>query len=295
MTPSLYSSNAVPTVSRPTYWLDGRFVGRNEASVPLSDLAVTRGYAAFDALRTYGKVPFLLNEHLQRLEESCALLSLKIPLSRKELTEVVRTTLAANEFPESLIRIFVTGGDATGFVPENRERLMVLIDEVRTYPSWHFERGVGLATSTLSRTLPRVKSTGYLAGITETIRARQQGFDEVVFCDHSGHILEGTTFSVVSVIGNELISPINDVLRGITVEHVLGLAAREGYTSRRAPISHELLEQSNEVFITSSTRELIPVNRVDHTRIADGMPGPVTRRLHECYRQSARAHCSTRS
>ncbi len=287
------SSAATAPAAVPTYWIDGRLVPATGAVLPLSDLAVSRGYAAFDALRTYGGVPLLLDQHLARLERTCELLFLKPPLSRAELRDAVRATVAANALPDCLIRIYITGGDATGFIPENRERLLVLVDPLRAYPARHFEQGIALAASRLERTLPIAKSTSYLAGVWETIQARRNGFDEVVFCDASGNLLEGTTFSVVVVVGNELVSPRESVLQGITVEHLLGLAPQHGFHITRTPISPAMLAKADEVFITSSTRELIPVSRIDDRRIGNGRPGATTCRLHDLYRESVRAICGT--
>lgn len=286
--PTALPSPAVSNATTPAvkYWIDGRLVPSTEAVLPLTDLGFSRGYAAFDALRTYGKVPFLLDAHLERLERTCELLMLAVPLGRDKLRAVVHATVAANGLPENLVRIYVTGGDAAGFVPEQRERLLVLADPLRTYPAAQWEAGVALAISTLERTLPLAKSTSYLAGVCETMLAKRRGFDEVVFCDPRGNILEGTTFSVVAVKGRELVSPRAGVLPAITLEHLFKLAPQNGFTVRREPITPELLRQADEVFITSSTRELVPVNRVDTLRIGNGAPGPVTRRLHEIYRQS---------
>ncbi|MDO8545608.1 MAG: aminotransferase class IV [Opitutaceae bacterium] len=289
--PPLPPPAAIPPTAATKYWIDGRLVPAAEAAVPLTDLAVSRGYAAFDALRTYGKVPFLLDEHLQRLERTCGELFLKLPRPRAEIRDIVHGTIAANALPDCLVRIFITGGDASGFVPEHRERLLVLVDPLRAYAARQYEQGIAIATSRLERTLPGAKSTTYLAGVWETIRAKQRGFDEVVFCDVNGDILEGTTFSIVVVKGNELVSPRAAVLHGITGEHLFQLAAEAGFKIRRAPISPTTLAAADEVFITSSTRELMPVSRVDERTIGNGKPGAITRHLHEMYRTSVRAIC----
>jgi branched-subunit amino acid aminotransferase/4-amino-4-deoxychorismate lyase len=271
------------------YWIDGRLVDQSEAAIPLTDLAVTRGYAAFDSLRTYGNVPFLLDAHLKRLENTCVILHLKPPLERKNIARAVLATVAANKFPESLIRIYVTGGDASGLIPENKERLVILVDPLRAYPARHYVKGIVLATTRLNRVLPLAKSTDYLAGVWETTRARKKGFDEVVFIDRQRNILEGTTFNVVAIIGRKLVSRTDGVLRGITVEHVLGLAREAGLSVRRVPISPRMLAKADEIFVTSSIREIIPVVCIDDKWIGSGFPGPVTRLLHQRYHESALA------
>jgi branched-chain amino acid aminotransferase len=276
------------TATAPKYWIDGRIVSQADAVLPVGDLGFSRGYAAFDALRTYDGKPFLLDAHLARFERTCELLSLKLPVSRSELAGIVAKTLAANSSQDCLIRIYLTGGDAGGFIPEGRERLMVLIDPVRAYPARQFTEGIALARSMLGRTFPLAKSTTYLAGVWETIQARRRGFDEVVFCNAQGDILEGTTFSVGVIQGRELITPREDILHAITMEHLVGVAAADGLQVTRAPLSRAILAAADEVFITSSTRELIPVSRIDDERAGLRSPGTTTRRLHELYLQSIR-------
>ncbi|HUR59174.1 MAG TPA: aminotransferase class IV, partial [Opitutaceae bacterium] len=214
-----------------------------------------------------------------------------LPVSRTELAAIVAKTLAANSFPDCLIRIYLTGGDASGFIPEGRERLMVLVDPVRPYPARQFSEGIALARSMLARTFPLAKSTSYLAGVWETIQARRRGFDEVVFCDAQGDILEGTTFSVGVIRGRELITPREDILHAITMEHLVGVAADDGFKITRAPLSRAILAAADEVFITSSTRELIPVSRLDDERAGLRAPATATQRLHQLYLRSAREIC----
>jgi branched-chain amino acid aminotransferase len=289
---SVLSPSDISSQGPVKYWIDGKFVDQRDASIPLTDLAIVRGYAAFDALRTYGNTPFLLDAHLKRLEETCAFLHLKPPLDRANMARAVLATVRTNNFAESLIRIYVTGGEASGLIPEHKERLIILVDSLRTYPPQQYEKGIALATTTLNRTLPLAKSTDYVAGIRETVRARHNGFDEVVFLDRQSNILEGTTFSVVVVRGRDLISPADGVLRGITVDHVLGLASQAGLRGRRAAIPPDLLDEADEVFVTSSVREVVPVVRIDTKRIAGGLPGPITCHLHKLYCESARSICS---
>lgn len=271
------------------YWMNGRLVASDRAVLPLTDLAATRGYGAFEALRTYGRAPFLMDAHLRRLEATCRHLCLRVPLSRAELREAVLRTLAANRFAESLIRIYVTGGDAKGFLPEGRERLLILVDPAKTFPAWQYEKGVALRTTVLNRPIPLAKTIDYTAGIRETALAHKAGYQEVVFTDRRGNLLEGTQFSVVAVEGKRLVSPEKDILPGITVEQVLRLARKEGFNLKREPISPALLRRADEVFITSTNREVLPVSRVDKLRIGDGRPGPVARLLHRRYLDGAAA------
>jgi branched-chain amino acid aminotransferase len=272
-----------------TCWVDGRLMDRDKANLSLDDLAFTRGYAAFEALRTYHRRPFLLDAHLERLYGTCAILGLKVPLEYNLIVSGIIAALGANDFEDSLIRIYVTGGEAAGFAPAGRERLLILVDPLRIYPVRQYAEGVSLATRMMQRSLPLAKSTDYVIGVRETIWAKKGGFDEVAFLDSQSALLEGTTFNIVAVRNAELVTPKEGVLRGITLQHTLKLAEKAGLAIRRAPISPRELARADEMFITSSTREVMPVARVDHTRIGNGRPGPITRLLQEMYQASALA------
>lgn len=283
-------SFACMTPNKPAkYWIDGQLVRADRAAIPVTDLVMTRGYGAFEALRTYEGNPFLLEEHLRRLEKTCALLGLKCPLRRKEFAAAARETLRANSFPESLIRFYVTGGDASGFLPEGKERLLILVSPVRPFPAWQYERGIAMKTTALSRSIPAAKTVDYTVGIRETMRAVREGFQEVAFRDRRGGLLEGTQFSIFAVLGRTLVTPEEGVLPGCTGNQVMKLARREGWTIRRTAISPAMLRKASELFITSTTRELLPVVRVDEQRIGDGRPGPVRQHLHARFLESARA------
>ncbi|MEI9894198.1 MAG: aminotransferase class IV [Chthoniobacter sp.] len=271
------------------HWIDGKLVREDLAVLPVTDLVITRGYGAFEALRTYAGKPFLLEEHLRRFEKTCIHMNLRCPLNRKELAKAAIQTLKANSFPESLVRFYVTGGDAHRFLPEGQERLMILIGAHKEPAAWQYESGIAIKTTTLTRQIPLAKTVDYSAGIRETILANRQGYQEVAYLDRRGCLLEGTTFSIFALLGKTLVTPEEGVLPGCTAAQVIKLARRAGFTIQRSAISPAMLKKASELFITSTTRELLPVVRVDQQQIGAGVPGPVTRVLHQRFRKSAAA------
>jgi branched-subunit amino acid aminotransferase/4-amino-4-deoxychorismate lyase len=198
-------------------WIDGRLTPKREAKISVTDLAFTRGYAGFEALRTYGRIPFLLDAHLDRLVRTCGHLGLKVPVSRRTIAAGVQAALEANGFEESVIRIYITGGEAPGFVPAGNERWLALVDPLHPYPATFYRKGIALATSRLQRSLPAAKSIDYVVGVRETMRARAAGAHEVIFLDRRERILEGTTFNVIGVRKRELLIAGEGVLPGITL------------------------------------------------------------------------------
>lgn len=279
--------------SNPFYCIDGKLVAANRASIRIRDLSFSRGYGAFDSMRTYHGVPHGLDMHLKRLQRSAKLLHLQFPVSKKTLARDVLKTLRANRFPESLIKIYLTGCISNSFLPEQKPSVVICVEPFQPYPVWQYEKGIALATSPLARTLPEAKSTAYLSGVHGTIQARRQGMDEVVFVDKNNAILEGSTFNVFAVIGRKLVTASKDVLSGITAQEVIRIARKHGFTILRRPITPRDLQTCSEMFITSSIRELLPIVRVNHRRIGQGKPGPVYRELHVLYRHSAEKNCQT--
>ncbi len=257
--------------------------------ISVHDLGLIRSFGLFESVRTYGDKPFLLEAHLKRLFGAAKQVGLKPPLNRDAMARVIGSLLRKNDFNESLVRIILTGGLAQGLLPQKQPTLIILVDRLHPFPDWQYEKGIKLMSTPLFRIHPGIKSTVYFSAVVETMRAMRRGFDEVVYVDEDGAILEGTTFSVFAVLpGPRLVTPKDDVLQGITAECVIQLARRLKIPVERHPISPRMLRQAHELFITSSNRELIPAVCVDRLKIGNGQPGPVTRQLHQAYRSHAK-------
>lgn len=263
--------------------VNGKLIPADRALISVRDLALSRGYGAFESIRTYQGIPFREEGHLRRLKATANFIHLPLPCALAEIKKRVFTTLRANSFKESLIKIYVTGGISTGFTPEKKGTLVIWVEPFHAFPAWQYTKGISLYTTPLTRSFPEAKSTGYLSGVVATIEAKKKAFDEAVFIDKNGAILEGTTFNVFAVKNKTLITPQNDILVGITAEEVIKLAQKEKLTLIRKPISLSDLKSCSELFITSSNRELIPVRRVNQLQIGDGKPGPQTHHLHQLY------------
>jgi len=268
-------------------WLDGRLIPNAATALATADLAFTRGYAAFEALRTYGKTPFLAERHFERLAGSCEILRLTMPTGIDQLCIGLDGLLAANQSENCLIKVYITGGVSSGFTPAGKEQLIMLTEPIKPFPEKQMLHGVNLASSSLSRSLPQAKSTDYLVGVRETILAREKGHDEVIFVDRNGNILEGTTFNIFTLKGRKLTTPSADVLKGITAEHLLSLASTLGFEIIREAISRRDVADADEIFITSTTREIMPVAAIDGEKAGANQTWPGIRELQDAFRASA--------
>lgn len=145
------------------YYIDGEYVDESDALLPVTDLAVLRGYGVFDFTRTYGGIPFKLNEHLTRLRRSASYIEMPLPLDDEEIAEIVMQTVRRNGYPEAGVRIVVTGGEsADGLTPADKPRLLVLVTPLRTVNPASYLNGVKIISEPLDRYLPEAKTLNYI-------------------------------------------------------------------------------------------------------------------------------------
>jgi branched-chain amino acid aminotransferase len=258
------------------YYLDGEFVNASAALVPVSDLLILRGYGVFDFLRTYNGEPFHLDAHVDRLFRSAGYLELAMKWTREEVIEIVRQTLARNDYNEAYVRLVVTGGDALdGITPQDQPRLVVTVEEITPYPLSYYTEGVKIITVNESRYLPSAKSVNYIPAILALKQAKRQGAIEAIYTHSESHALEGTTTNLFAFYGDTLVTPIEGILPGITRNLVCDLA-RDIYRLEERSVTIDELYRADEVFITSSTKQIMPVTRVNDTTIGAGVPGDNT-------------------
>lgn len=261
------------------YYIDGEYVDENDALLPVTDLAVLRGYGVFDFTRTYRGVPFKLAEHLARLRRSSDWIDLPLAMTDEEIGAIVTQTLKRNGYPEASVRIVVTGGEsANGIIPADKPRLLVLVTPMRPLNPDSYRNGVKIITEQVERFLPEAKTLNYIPAIKALRRGAKTGAEEAVYINREGHVLEGTTSNLFAFIGDTLVTPEADILNGITRGVVIE-TARPYFTVEERPISYEELLKADEVFLSASNKQVLPVVGVDDAVIADGKPGPRTRRV----------------
>ena len=267
------------------YYVNGEFLPAGAAGLALADLGVVRGYGVFDVLRTYGAAPFGLRQHLERLEQSAARIELALPWSLAQLEEIVHATLARNDHPHDVtVRLIVTGGVSSNFLmPEDNPSLAVILAPVRPYPPELYGAGGRLITVDFARFMPDVKSINYITGVLGQKRARAAGAVEALYRTPAGMVTECTTSNFFVLRGDQLITPEAEVLQGVTRNIVLDIAS-DLFEVVMTPIRYDELGGCDEAFITSTTKEIMPIVQVDDIQIGNGRPGLRTQRLHAAFR-----------
>jgi len=273
------------------YYIDGEFVDENQAVISVNDLIVLRGYGAFDFLVTYNRRPFYLEEHVRRLETSARKIGLKLNHSHDEICAIVKEAIDRNpHHDEANIRIVCTGGvSADGVSPGGNGKLVVMVTAKRRLPEWWYSKGVHIITVDIERFMPGAKSTNYLTAIWALSEARRQDAIESIYVDRNNHILEGTTTNFYFFKDTKLITCRDNILPGITRSVVLNLV-KDHFEVELRDIQKDEIGTMEEIFISGSNKEIIPVVRINDSVIGDGRPGPHSRKVMQLFKTYTTAY-----
>ena len=281
--------------------VNGKVTPAEEARVSVLDNGFTYGDSVYEVLRTYGGRAFEPGRHFRRLRRSAARLGFDVPADDAKILADVDALLARAPEGESYIRIVVTRG--VGDCSYNFDRVqgptVVMIQKpLPPYPERHYAEGVRVAAVGVRRNHPRaldpaIKSSNLLNNVLAVREAQSRGAEEPVLLNHDGFLAEGASTNVFAAKGGTLRTPplSAGILAGITREVVLDLVAGLGIPCREEPLHLDDLVGADEAFLTSTTREVVPVQRVDEAVVGDGRPGPLTRRVMAAFRAYAPAHC----
>jgi branched-chain amino acid aminotransferase len=269
-----------------TYYIDGEYVDEDKAMVSVKDITVLRGYGVFDFMITYNKRPFRLEQHVTRFENSAARIGLQLNHTHQEICDIVVEAIRRNpHHNESNIRILYTGGISPDSVtPQGNGILMVMVTPRHELPDWWYTDGAAIALVDMERFIPTSKSTAYLNAVYAQQQARKTGAIEAVYVDRDHRVLEGTTTNIYGIKGNALITPPDGILPGVTRGVVLELAEALLDVNLRH-IDRKELAQMDEIFISASNKEIVPVIRVDDMTVGDGKPGKVTQEIMKRFRE----------
>ena len=273
-------------------YVNGTFVPDRDAAVSVHDRGFRYGDGVFDTLPVYDGRPFLLGEHVGRLVASSQALGIGGLPPEDALSALIREVINRNGFGNALIRTTVTRGGSDGWEPDPTARpsLVVVGRPFSGYPEHLYRDGASIAVVTTVRIPasaldPALKSLNRLAQIQAKREAMARGADEGVLCTETGLVAEGSVSNVFCVDTGRIMTPPASVglLPGITRGVVIDLARREGLACDETPFSPEDLESADEVFLTSTGMEILPVTRVDGRPIGVGRPGPIASALRRLY------------
>jgi len=281
--------------------VNGRVFDQEHAVISVFDHGFLYGEGIYETLRTYNGQPFLLDRHMRRLRNSAGMLSLRVPLNDAEIggrfSDTMRTAGLGRDGREAYIRVLVTRGIGDlsydpAATPE--PSIVVIVKPHVDPPPEAFERGVKAALVPVVRNHPGsvnplIKSNNLLNSALAMQEAVRRGAFEGIMRNYRGELAECSTANIFVVKGGAALTPPLDsgLLPGITREFLFELGTELGIPVREQVLRDPDLFGADECFLSSTTRELVPIVRVDEHVIGAGVPGPVTTALLGAFRKKA--------
>ncbi len=270
-------------------YLDGQFVSEADAKISVFDHGLLYGDGVFEGIRMYHNRVFKLKEHIERLYWSAKAILLDIPMSQQEMIDATVETCRQNDLRDGYIRLLVTRGKGTlGLDPRRcpKPSVIIIAATIQLYPEKYYQEGLTIVTVPTTRNLvnsvnPAIKSLNYLNNILARIEANNAGVEEAIMLNSEGFVAECTGDNVFIVQKGRLYTPplSAGALYGITRNTVLDVAKDLGIPSSEPNLTRYDVYNADEMFLTGTAAEIIPVVKVDGRVIGTGKPGPFTAKL----------------
>ncbi|MFV7772519.1 branched-chain amino acid transaminase [Shewanella marisflavi] len=280
-------------------WFNGEIMPWGDAKVHVMSHALHYGTSVFEGIRVYntpqGPAGFRLTDHVQRLYDSAKIYRMPVPYSFEQTMQACRDIVLSNKLDSAYIRPLVFFGDVgMGITPPKDAEcdLMVAAFPWGAYlGEGSMERGVDVAVTSWNRLAPNTIPTGakaggnYLSSLQISTEAKRNGFDEGIALDVNGLVSEGAGANLFVVKKNKLYTPpaTAAILMGITRDTIITLARDQGYEVVEEPMSREFLYLADEIFMTGTAAEIVPVRSVDRIEVGAGGRGPVTKALQASF------------
>ncbi len=283
---------------RGAVYVNGTIARAADAMVPVYDHGFVYGEGVYETLRTYHRVPFLYERHLARLRASADRLQLAVPFSDDELAERIRETMAAaGEMPEAYIRMLLTRGVGEltyDLKATPTPSVIVIVKPFDEPPARVFSEGIRISLVPILRNHPGsvnpvIKSNNLLNNALAMQEAYRRGAEEGLMCNYRGELSECSQSNFFMVRDGVALTPKSQagLLEGVTRAFLFEVGKDVGVEVRDETLFPKDLETADEAFITSTTRELSPVTRIDDRPVGSGTPGAVTMKLLDGYRKRA--------
>ena len=270
-------------------YIDGKFYQNEDAKISVFDHGLLYGDGVFEGIRTYDGLIFKLKEHIDRLYQSAHAIMLEIPMTKEETVEAIKKTLRENELKDSYIRLIVTRGMGDlGLDPRKcgKPTIIIITDKIKLYHQELYEKGLEIVTISTQRNIhesvnPQIKSLNYLNNILAKVEAINAGVEEAVMLNSEGYVAECTGDNIFTVKTGALYTPPvhSGVLRGITRGAVIDIAHLKEIPIHEEVMTRYDLFNADEMFLTGTAAEIIPVVKMDRRKIGDGKPGKMTAKL----------------
>ncbi|MFI5172468.1 MAG: aminotransferase class IV [Chitinophagales bacterium] len=261
----------------PLSYINNTFRQYNDVHLHISDLSIHRAYGIFDYMAQYGEnIPFI-NSYLDRFFNSALLMHLQVPHSKEEIKNIILQLVSENKFPSSGIKLLLTGGYSDDGYTPGIPNFVILNTPLPVADPEQYSKGVSLITCHYKRSMPVAKTIDYSISLTYHQKMKSAGAVDVLYV-WENDILEASRCNFFILKNNVIITAKENVLLGITRSEVIKLASKEHIIEER-PIEFEELITCDGCFITSTTKGIMPVAKIDDIKINNGQIHPVIKFL----------------
>jgi branched-chain amino acid aminotransferase len=279
-------------------WMDGKLIPWEEANVHILTHSLHYGLGAFEGIRCYlcqdGKsAVFRLREHVDRLFDSAQIGDIKIPYTKREISEACKETLRVNQLKEGYIRpiVFIGEGVMGVYPGDNPIRVAIITWSWGAYLGEEaLEKGIRIKVSSFTRHHVNVMMTkakicgNYVNSVLAKREVMKMGYDEALMLDTEGYVSEASGENIFMVKNGVLkTTPLTSILPGITRDSVIQIAKAKKITLLEERFTRDELYTAQEAFFTGTAAELTPIREVDDRIIGDGKPGPTTKEIQATF------------
>jgi len=258
--------------------LNGGIIEYKKAFVPIADLAIQRGYGIFDFFRIEGGAFIFREYYLDRFFNSMKLSGFTFPYSRDEVHDMVMMLIKKNKAPNSYIKMIVTGGNSpNGFELADAPNFMIINSPIKLWDPSLFKKGANLISDEYMRPFPLVKSTNYFNSVRLYPKMKKYQAVDVLY-HHENKVHETSRANIFMIKGDKIFTPKKEILQGITRKRFLKTVKKK-YEIEYKDFSFKKLLKADEAFITSTTKDIMPIVRIDKQKIGKGKTGKVCKKL----------------
>ena len=272
-----------------TFFVNNDFLPESQALLSVKDIGLLRGFAIFDFFRTVNHRPLMMVPYLRRFIRSAQLMELPLDYTEEQLAVFITRLINENShLREAGIRLILTGGYSENAFLPTAPNFAILVEPVKLPPKEWYQNGIRLITHAYQREFSEIKTTNYLTAVKMAAACQKVGAVDVMY-HHQGELREVSRSNVFVVKDGVISTPAAHILMGITRQKVIELAKPHYLVEERPVLMKEVFE-ADELFMTGTTKRVLPVVQVDERRINTKMPGPVTRHLLQLFTQFEQEH-----
>ena len=274
----------------PIVYINGLFWTIDKANISVLDRGFTHGDGLFETIRVYSGKIFRLEHHLDRLFQSARSILIELPITRNEIRSAIYAALKLNGLSNSIVRLTVTRGELDSGVNvdySSPPTIVILVKPVKAISKKTYNKGIGIKlykksairTQGISN---KIKSCNYLSNIILRENALKENFFEAILLDHNHNVTEGTISNIFIIKNNQLKTPITNefVLSGIIRQAILDLCLENNIPFKEDLITERELYEADELFLTNSAIEILPVRNINHHKLKNRGMRPMTKHIH---------------